>query len=137
MKNIIGLVIIVLSYLGLSACDAPLEKNGNAQNRASVQHIDAATFEKMLNDTNVVVIDVRTSGEVTEGFIKGATVFADVNASDFANKIKMLAPDKKYLIYCRSGARSTKAANFMIDNGFTEVYNLDGGIMNYSGGITQ
>jgi rhodanese-related sulfurtransferase len=137
MKNIIGLVIIVLSYLGLSACDAPLEKNGSSQNRASVQHIDAATFEKMLTDTNVVVVDVRTPGEVSEGFIKGASIFADINSSEFDAIIKTLAPGKKYLVYCRSGARSSRASNQMIANGLTEVYNLRGGIMNYTGTISR
>ena len=43
-----------------------------------------------------------------------------------------LQRDKKLLIMCRTGGRSTQVANFLVQNGFQQVYNLQGGITAWS-----
>jgi rhodanese-related sulfurtransferase len=103
----------------------------------TVNNIGQEEFLQLQKDKKVVVIDVRTPEETAQGVIKGAVVFADVNAPDFAAKIAALDTNKTYLVYCRSGARSSNAAQYMISKGFTKVYNLKGGISNWKGEIVK
>lgn len=104
---------------------------------ASVQNINQQTFAELQKDTSIVIIDVRTPGEVNNGYITGADLFIDVNSSSFADQILVLPKDKKYVVYCHSGARSSKAANFMVSNGFEDVSNLMGGITSYRGELSR
>lgn len=110
---------------------------GSNQAFAQFQNINPADFASIVKKEKAIVVDVRTEGEVSEGFIKGTTVFANVNSPDFNNKIKSLDPNKSYIVYCRSGARSSRASEIMVKQGFKKVYNLNGGIMGWPGEITK
>lgn len=123
--------------------------SGNSQNnnanptelqesqKTVVHNIDQAEFLQMQSKGTVTIIDVRTPDEVKQGYIKGAQLFADINSADFDQKIAQLDPQKTYIVYCKSGARSSRAAQMMIDAGFTNVYNLKGGISNWTGPIAK
>jgi rhodanese-related sulfurtransferase len=104
---------------------------------AQVKNLAQTDVAKVLKAEKATLVDVRTEGEVASGYIKGTTVFADVNSSDFSTKISKLDKSKTYIIYCRSGARSSKAANYMVQNGFKNVYNLNGGIMSWGGEVSK
>jgi rhodanese-related sulfurtransferase len=120
-----------------TATNDGIEETEQSEPKANVQNINQQTFAELLADTNVVVIDVRTAGEVSNGFIKGADLFIDVNSPDFSNGIAALPKDKKYVVYCHSGARSAKASQIMVDNGFADVSNVLGGISSYRGEIIK
>jgi len=90
-----------------------------------------------LQEDNVVLIDVRTPGEVASGYIPEADFFIDINGADFDQKISELDTTKTYVMYCRSGARSGRAANALVKKGFKNVYNLQGGILAYKGELKQ
>lgn len=122
-KSIIAFGIITLFSFGLNSAFA------------QVKNLAQTDFANVVKKEKAIVMDVRTEGEVASGYIKGTTLFADVNGSDFNAKISKLDKSKTYIIYCRSGARSGKAANIMVQNGFKNVYNLNGGIMNWSGEV--
>ncbi|HEY1047302.1 MAG TPA: rhodanese-like domain-containing protein [Bacteroidia bacterium] len=112
--------------------------SGQSQtSNASVTNIDAPTFTKMLKDSNTIVIDVRTPGEVKEGYIPGAKLFWDYNSGDFEKNLGGLDSSKTYVVYCRSGVRSSKASQLLIDKGFKKVYNLEGGINGWPGEIKK
>ncbi|HKK75781.1 MAG TPA: rhodanese-like domain-containing protein [Saprospiraceae bacterium] len=95
------------------------------------KNIDGPTLRSMLKDKNVKLIDVRTPGEVAQGKIKNASNI-NINSADFKQKVSNLDKSKTYVLYCRSGARSTRAARVMMKMGFEDVYNLQGGYMSYS-----
>lgn len=65
-----------------------------------------------------VILDVRTPGEVAEGYLEGA-LFVDFMADDFANRIVELDKTADYIVHCRSGNRSGQAIVIMADLGFT------------------
>ncbi len=90
-----------------------------------------------LQKSGAITVDVRTQEEVNDGYIDGATVFIDVYAPDFSERMNGLDKTKTYLVYCRSGRRSLTAAQFMVDNGFTQVYNLTPGILGWTGQIKK
>ena len=74
-----------------------------------------------------MVVDVRTPEEVSEGHLAGAL---NINflGENFAKEIQNLDKRKTYLLYCRSGSRTRKAADLMQKSGFKHVYMLEGGI---------
>ena len=115
MKKIITCLLTVLGLT--SACG-----QGNFENT------DVQGFAELIADSNVVVLDVRSVAEFTEGHIEGA-VLIDQGQSDFMEKAKAALPiDKKIAIYCRSGRRSANAAGRLSDVGYKCV-NLKGGII--------
>lgn len=75
------------------------------------------------------VIDVRREKEWNDelGHIQGVS-FSTLQ-TDFKNKVKSLDPEKSYLFVCRSGGRSTKAAQMALTHGISQVYNLEGGML--------
>lgn len=81
---------------------------------------------------DLVILDVRTPEEYAEGHIDGA-VMIDFYRDDFAEQLAGLDPSVPYLLYCRSGNRSGQTALAMRDLGFTDVADVDGGIISWGG----
>jgi rhodanese-related sulfurtransferase len=147
MKNTITGIFALAFIFGLSACSTseettkqdskPVGSEELQQQSATVKHISSSEFEKVKAEAKATVIDVRTPGEVAEGYIDGADLFIDVNGNSFQSEIAKLDKSANYIVYCRSGARSMNAANYMIQQGFTNIYNLDGGIMRWNGKVVK
>ncbi|MFO7699234.1 MAG: rhodanese-like domain-containing protein [Acidimicrobiia bacterium] len=89
-----------------------------------------AAAEVIANTPDVVVLDIRTPEEFAEGFIEGASNI-DFYRSDFAGQLDMLDKDAPYVVYCRSDNRSGDAMDVFADLGFTNVTEIDGGIVNW------
>ena len=107
----------LLAMLGLTACG-----------QENFENVDVAGFEKLTNEPNVMVLDVRSAAEYAEGHIDGA-VLIDQGQDDFMEKAKAgLEKSKKIAVYCRSGRRSANAARRLAAEGF-QCVNLKGGIM--------
>ena len=81
-----------------------------------------------LIDDGAIVIDVRTEEEYNTGHIKGA-VNLPLDVIDTITYSK----DDTLIIYCASGKRSLQAVNTLSDMGYTHLYNLDGGMLNWGG----
>ncbi len=79
---------------------------------------------------NFVLMDVRTPDEFAEGHIEGA-VNVNYNADDFIDNLNKLDKDKTYLIYCRTGRRSSDAIDIMKRLKFKEVYRIQGDIVRW------
>lgn len=107
------------------------------QSPAAISNINGAQMFEMMQDTNVVVIDVRTPGEVSGGFIEGTKHFFNINDANFSSNVAALDKSKKYVIYCASGRRSMSAASAMQQMGFNSLYNLNGGIGSFRGNIVR
>lgn len=84
----------------------------------------------MTKRPDTVLLDVRTPAEVRSEALEGA-VTIDFMAPDFPQNVAQLDKSKLYLVYCRSGNRSGQACQIMHQQGFIEVYNLGGGLMNW------
>jgi len=80
----------------------------------------------LASSKKAVLLDVRTLEEVAAGKIADAQ-HLDFYADSFQDDLKKLDKDQPYLVYCKSGGRSAKAARMMQDLGFKEIYNLEGG----------
>jgi len=82
---------------------------------------------KRTGDGNFVLLDVRTPKEFQEERIRGA-VDVDFLSKTFREELARLDRGKTYLVYCRTGNRSNGALKVMKEEGFRDVYHLDGGI---------
>ena len=90
-------------------------------------------FKKKIDSEGVIIIDVRTPGELASlGYIKGAE-HMDIKSADFKDKIAALDKDKEYYVYCHAGGRSGSAKKMMDKLGFSKVYDLKGGITAWLG----
>jgi|TARA_B110000046_G_scaffold34950_1_gene37983 rhodanese-related sulfurtransferase len=92
------------------------------------QSINITEFKELQNDNEVVVIDVRNTGELSSGIIP-KSIHINVMESSFAARVKELDRTKTYVMYCRSGLRSARACQIMAQNEFKDLYNLKGGII--------
>ncbi|WP_017256719.1 rhodanese-like domain-containing protein [Pedobacter arcticus] len=83
--------------------------------------------DSLQNNPALVLLDVRTPEEFSEGHLKNALNY-DFKSADFKAKIVELDKAKTYYLYCKSGKRSAAATAEMRSNGFKSIYELDGGI---------
>jgi thioredoxin 1 len=77
------------------------------------------------------IVDVRTSDEFSKGYIEGA-FNVDVNGPEFQKQVSALDKTKPVFVYCLSGGRSAKAAAYMRKQGFTKVFELEGGMLKWN-----
>ena len=87
----------------------------------------------LIEHPEAVVLDVRTEDEFEGGHIPNALNIDLRMGSGFIDEVNALDKNKSYYVYCRSGARSAQAVQLMRDLGFSETYNLIGGIIQWEG----
>lgn len=85
-----------------------------------------------LDPENSVVIDNRTTGEFEMSHIEGAI---NIPIDELRNRMTEIPKDKKIILYCAVGLRGYLASRILLQNGYTEVYNLSGGYKTYSAAI--
>ncbi len=127
MRSILQILalLFILSFIMFS-CKSGSDASG-------LQNIKVEQLSKLKVDyPDLVIIDVRTPKEIAGGKIDENALEIDFKNSSFDSKISKLDKDKTYLIYCKSGGRSSKSAKKMISSGFKNIYNLDGGYSDWS-----
>ncbi len=124
MKRLFTATLLALALLA-GACGG---------DTATIELIDAPEAQELLAapPDDLVVLDVRTPEEHAEAHIAGSTNI-DFYAADFAAQLDQLDKDTPYFVYCRSGNRSAETITTMRELGFTEVYELEGGIVSWAG----
>ena len=80
------------------------------------------------------LVDVREDVEVAEGTIPGAL---HIPLGDLPDRVGELDPARTVALFCRSGGRSLRAGEYLVDAGFSDVVNLDGGILAFSGELGE
>ena len=115
-------VIAVITSLLLAGCSTTT---------TGATNMNVSEFSKKITESGVVILDVRTPGEFAEGYIEDAQNI-DFQSGNFENEIAALDKNVTYAVYCRSGNRSGQAAKIMHDAGFQDVYNLDGGVIDWT-----
>lgn len=91
-----------------------------------IMKIDVKTLKNKLENEEITLLDVREVSEYKGGHIEGA-VNAPLSSLD-ANQLSYPKDEPIYVI-CRSGNRSAQAASQLQDAGYTEIYDVSGGMM--------
>ncbi len=97
-------------------------------------YVDAKTFQQWLDDgEEIIILDTRNDYEIELGKFEGAMDLDIDHFRAFPEAIKEIKhlKDKKIVTYCTGGIRCEKAAPLMVEEGFTNVFQLDGGILKY------
>ena len=101
------------------------------------QVIDKTAFQNALKQKNIQLVDVRRPEEFEAGKIGDAQNINVLEPETFLEEINKLNKEQPVYIYCRSGNRSNKAALLMLAEGFTKVYDLEGGYLNWTAKDTE
>lgn len=85
-----------------------------------------ANRTKALLENGAIIIDVRTTEEYNESHIENAINIPldKIDTIDYGK-------EEKIIVYCASGVRSMEAAKTLTSLGYTNIYNLDGGLINW------
>ena len=94
----------------------------------SIQGVSPEEAADLIAQDEVVILDVRTPEEFASGHIPGAQLL-NVNDPSFRERASQLDPDQAYLVQCRSGRRSARAAQILQELGVDTIYDLEGGIL--------
>lgn len=99
----------------------------------SSTHLSPAEWDKVMAEEDVCILDTRNWYETRIGKFSGAVDPKLNEFHEFSSWVESadLPKNKKYLIYCTGGIRCEKAIVEMNNQGFDQVYQLDGGILNY------
>jgi rhodanese-related sulfurtransferase len=130
--NKILVFVLALAFLSTSACTDTKEpekpvKSEQTTAPAKNQDYSPKDFQAHLKDANIIILDVRTPEEVSQGYINGA-VNINWNSPDFSAQVDKLDKSKEVYVYCAVGGRSSQAKSVLIKKGFKEAHNLLGGI---------
>lgn len=144
MKYLPGYFSIILLVLSVSCKQNAADNSlGEGENNAKNLELPSQTESEIQNDIStdkggdltalevkdlirdnpdLIIIDVRTPEEFELGMVENA-INIDIYNQDFLLDIKKLRKDKKYLLYCAVGGRSSAASGLMKNEGFTSVFN--------------
>ena len=99
------------------------------------KYINAEDFNKLTEDPDTIVVDMRNHYEYEVGHFERAI---EVPSDTFREQLPMAAEmlkdnkDKNIIMYCTGGIRCEKASAYMLHRGFKNVFHLEGGIINYA-----
>jgi len=96
-----------------------------------VIQVNSLEFKALIELGNGTLLDVRTESEFTAEHIEDAGQLNYYSLS-FKKKLLLLAKNQPVLLYCNTGYRSRKAAEYLVKNGYENVYNLEHGIMEWN-----
>jgi rhodanese-related sulfurtransferase len=139
-RTLLILVLFFIVSVALSGCIGDKKSVNNTVTDTKVSEKDTYTNinvqqgKEMIDRGDVFILDVRTPEEYASGHIKNSTLLAvqDIPANELDIKLKEIPKDRSILVYCRTGKRSVAASTILVGNGFSKVYNMQGGITEWN-----
>jgi rhodanese-related sulfurtransferase len=99
---------------------------------SSYESISVEEAQEMMKNTELEILDVRTPDEYAAGHIPGSKL---VPLQVLEGMSEELNKNSTYLIVCRSGNRSQQASDLLIQKGFKQIYNMTGGMNEWTGEV--
>jgi phage shock protein E len=132
---ILALLVVMLAACGGTAATAVMPQVPAASDAAVAEgalnlpaSVDVQTVAQIQGRDDVLLLDVREPWEYEEGHIPNVTL---IPMNDIPARLQEIPTDKTVIITCRSGNRSGQVAAFLRQNGFTNVHNMEGGILDW------
>lgn len=101
------------------------------QAQTSITNVTATEFKKLIAKNDGILLDTRTVAEYNRGHIAGAKLI-DLQDPNIRTTLLALPKNKTLYTYCYSGSRSNSVAAFLSQNGYTKIYNLQRGIIDWT-----
>lgn len=122
MKKAVALAVAAIASVGLLA--------GCSSSNEATKKVDPVEFSEVIAQPGVIILDVRTPEEFNAGHIANA-ININVADSNFSSEVSKLDKNATVAVYCRSANRSAVATNEMAELGFTDMYDMQGGIIDW------
>jgi rhodanese-related sulfurtransferase len=125
------MALLSVSYMG-SCSGAPKTEGTDPQGRTTIiKAFDPKEAQQVIlqnkGNPDFVLIDIRTPEEFESGRIAGATNI-NYHSESFSADLDKLDKSKTYMIYCRTGRRTSDTVGIMVRLGFTTIYRINGDI---------
>ena len=128
--RVLFLFILITSALLLLAACGSGETTALAKDDIDLSalgpDIDVDTAHALHGSPNVFMLDVREPHEYAAGHIPGITL---IPMGEIANRLSEIPTDQEVIVTCRTGNRSGQIADLLREQGFTNVHNMEGGIV--------
>lgn len=128
---VVGMMILTCVSAGKAMAYHGADSSSKAGTQVAFKTISPKSVRALLDTAcHTVIIDVRSEKEFMSetGHLDDARRIGYDSISARVKEIEEFK-DRPILVYCRTGGRGAKAAESLVKQGFTQVYNLDGGIM--------
>jgi rhodanese-related sulfurtransferase len=122
MKKAVAVAVAAIASLGLLT--------GCSSSNEAIKKVAPVEFSEAINQTGVIVLDVRTPEEFSAGHLPNA-ININLEGADFAGEVSKLDKNAIVAVYCRSGNRSGVATELMAELGFVDMYDMQGGILDW------
>ena len=99
-------------------------------NNESINQMNSDELIEFIELNDAILVDVRTEDEYNSGYIENS-LNIDYFSNEFSVNADKLDKNTPIILYCRSGNRSSMSANKISKLGFKEIYNLEGGILEW------
>ncbi len=99
-------------------------------NNESINQINSDELVEFVELNDAILLDVRTKDEFNSGYIENS-LNIDYFSDEFSINVDKLDKNIPIILYCRSGRRSGLSANKIKKLGFKEIYNLEGGVLEW------
>ncbi|NMP21884.1 rhodanese-like domain-containing protein [Sulfobacillus harzensis] len=97
-----------------------------------VRHLSPERVASMARSGQALIVDVREASEYRAGHIPRAK---HISLSQLVHRLREVPRDKTVVVVCRSGNRSSRAAELLMEAGYRNVYNMSGGMQNWKGPV--
>jgi UPF0176 protein len=104
------------------------------------QYVDAETFNRLTEDPETLVVDMRNHYEFEVGHFDGAIeIPSDTFRDQLPQAVELLGENKNkpVIMYCTGGIRCEKASAYLLHRGFQKVFHLEGGIIHYANTVKE
>jgi len=120
----------ILHILAIALVFVSCKESKQEEVPSSVTVVTVEEMQTLLANGELQLVDVRTPEEFEEGHVMNA-INIDYKGAAFEKEIEALDKTKPVMVYCRSGRRSAKGCEVLKSQGFTEIYDLNGGILQW------
>jgi len=103
----------------------------NPKERNMKSHLDPKDWNKLIKNKETHIIDTRKPFEYKVGTFKGSVNPNVSNFRDFPKYLNKLKKNKPVAMFCTGGIRCEKTSVYLKKKGFKNIYQLNGGILNY------
>ncbi len=137
MRKVLTLVLVLLGTVGLlaacgggtAATPTPTAEIPQAQPGQIVNLTPQEAYQFLQAHPEAVFLDVRTPREYQAGHAPGTVL---IPVDELANRLEEVPRDRPIVVICRSGNRSLRAAQILVDAGYPQVYNVTLGLIGWS-----
>lgn len=124
---LLTVLVLLLAACGGAAQEATLPEEGLGDAPLALSDtVDVETVAEVRERDDVLVLDVREQWEYDEGHIPGVTL---IPMAEVSQRLDEIPADKTVIVTCRSGNRSGQVTDYLRQQGFDNVHNMDGGIL--------